>query len=80
MFFFGVCTVFVAALALLSLVFLVPELSGRQAVLVQEVFQAPDVKIPFDLLDSAQVRSLEPFLADLQEGQSANKNNNPFEP
>ncbi len=80
MFLWAISLVSLALVAVLSFMLLMPEFSGTPDVVVQEVFEAPDVKVNFGVLDSLQVRNLEPFLPSAMQGGANQGKPNPFQP
>ena len=78
LFFWGIAAFSGLVVVALSLVVLFPELKDTPDIVVQEVYDAPDVKINFDVIDSPQVKSLEPFAAPSSEDESGTRKDNPF--
>lgn len=79
-FFWGVSLFSLALVVLISFVLLVPEFTNISDVEVQEVFEAPDVNMHFDIIDSPQVQNLESFSV-LADPNNVNKGKiNPFQP
>lgn len=79
-FFWGISLLSLAGMAALAFLVLLPELQDAPDVVVQEVFSAPDVDINFDLIDSAQVKNLEPFSPAPVDSAAPAGRDNPFEP
>lgn len=78
MFFLGISLMLILALAIISLGVVFPEFRTPSKVVVQEVFNAPDVKINFNVLDSAEVKNLEPFSSSEIEAMINPGRPNPF--
>lgn len=48
-------------LAVISFMLVLPEFKNLSDVVVHQVYSAPDVKVNFTVIDSPQVKNLEPF-------------------
>ena len=77
-FFWAISALSLLAVVALSAAVLLPELNSAPDIVVQEVFEAPDVKINFEVIDSPQVVNLEPFLPALLEPGAEAGRENPF--
>jgi hypothetical protein len=80
MFLWGIFTLLLLAVVIISFVIVLPEFKSAPDIVVQEVYSAPDVKVNFTLIDSEQVKSLESFSTSSIEGVATAGRANPFSP
>ena len=62
MFFWGIYSLLALGIIVISALAVFPEFYNKPVIAVHEVFSAPDVNVNFGVIDSTQVKNLQPFM------------------